>query len=147
MNKGRMSNHLSHNTYSNAVLLPTRDSTNNSSPQLLSRSRSFSASETHHLKDLKIEKPKSTELISCDCLNPGTNTPIIQPKSRKRAFSDTELEELANILKDYQDFTPLIQKKDEMSQRLKRAKVIQREISKLTSEISSVKIEKDDSTA
>jgi hypothetical protein len=134
----RLSNNTDENNPSNAP---------NKSPNLLTRTRSFSASDSLQFKDLIIEKPKSYEIINTkSVLYPGTNTPSLQkPKSRKRAFSDTEIGELAEILKDYQDFTPLEDKKDIISTRLKRQKVIQKEIAKLTCEISSVQIEKEDS--
>lgn len=111
----------------------------------LTRARSFSASDSDQFKDLMIEKPKSnSDGTHHTALYPGTNTPQQKSQSRKRAFSDTEIGELVDILKDYQDFTPLKEKRDIISTRLKRHKIIQKEIANLTSEISSVKIEKED---
>ena len=118
-----------------------------SSSQVINRTRSFSAADSQQFQNLKIENPHSVRFDPSNEPIPGTNTPNIPSKSRKRALSDTELGELVDILKDYQDFTPLKDKHDIISIKLKRAKVMQKEIANLASGMDSVKIEKDDSMA
>lgn len=91
-----------------------------------------------------MENREQIENQSSICLKPGNSTPTIPLKPRKRAFSETELGYIVDILKDYQDFTPLVQKNDIISKRLKRTKLMQKELSKLTHDISSVQLEKND---
>jgi hypothetical protein len=111
---------------------PSTSSTNKN-PGLRSLFRARSSSESHQLKG----PLKYNDHIQC---KRQKNT-----KSHKRAFSDTELGDLTEVLKDYQDFTPLQEKRDILSTRLKRHKVIQKEIAHLTTEISTVQIDKNDS--
>jgi hypothetical protein len=99
-------------------------------PALRSLIRARSSSVSHK------EPQKFNDHIQSNCQK---NT-----KSRKRAFSDTQIGDLAELFKDYQDFTPLKEKRDIFSTRLKKHKIIQKEIAHLATEISTVQIDKDD---
>ena len=124
-----------------------QDNIDHSIQEQLTRSRSFSETDQfNHLKltQSPIQTIDSKERIDKSCLFPGRNSPQLPQPNRKRAFSEAELHSrFVELVKNYKDFTPLKDKNDPISKKLKSV-IIQREISNITSKINAVDINTQD---